>query len=181
MTQSGTMPKLSREVVRTIIGAVYEKIHKEYRCEDSGVYDAKSIDHILSTKRLEGCQDWGTLVVYLMGQRGVICRYVQCVELNWLEKSGRTFDSDGWHGHVFLEVVIDGEPVSFCSTSGQIVEQDQRCGFEILDGHYIVLFKGDGPDNVRTGNGVYPLIKHLYCQWKEGKDAQQVDAPEPTP
>lgn len=147
---------------------IYQRIQSDFTAGSSGVYFAKPLTDILTSKRLDGCQDWGRLWSHIIRALGFDCTYIQCVDTRWLDTYAATWRGDGWRGHVFLEVGFGDELVTFCSTTAR---QVNRTGFlrgrDVIDGTFIVLFEGGGPEEFEAENqeGINRMLFPLVEQW----------------
>ena len=153
-----------------LIAAIYNDIKTQFRASSSGIYIAKPIQEIIRSQSLEGCQDWGTLWIFMLREEGLPATYIQCVDIDWLNKTQPNQKISGWSGHVFIQTRIEGDEIIFDSTGSRRVECIVRKqDFEIYDEQFVVLFKAVGAMDVgaETEEGINPLLQELIKNWHD--------------
>ena len=153
--------------------AIYQRIQRDFEAGNSGEYLARSIEQILETRRLDGCQEWGVLWTRILQELGINSTYIQGVDAEWLEQYAYDWNGDGWKGHVFLRFDSPEGPVVFCSTTARRVPYGEFTeGERIVDKRFVILFEGSGPDDFDacTQDGINQLLRPLVSRWMGEKE-----------
>jgi len=151
------------------LDGILAKMRTQFEAGTSGEYLARPIEQILSSKRLDGCQDWGLLWVNLLRKFGVEATYIQAVDTKWLDEHAKDWDRNGWRGHVFVEARFSQGTVCFCSTSARSVELSGiNHGRDMIDGNFVILFKGADAQSFDacSQEGINRLLAPLVAEWR---------------
>lgn len=149
---------------------ILAQLREDFESQETGVYHARSLDEILSSRFLNGCHEWGMLWMHLLEYFHIDCSYVQCVNGDWLNNHSESWKEGNWQGHVFVKMKFDENEITICSTSARVIEKiEDRDGFRFYDGCFIELFEGRGPSDFQacTQAGVNKLLEPLIKKWDE--------------
>lgn len=152
------------------LAGILARMQRDFEANNSGVYLARTIEQILETKRLDGCQEWGLLWVNILGKFGVESTYIQGVDSHWLDEYAHEWEGDGWSGHVFIRAFLPEKKVVFCSTSARAATEGMNSnGQYVLADRFVVLFEGTGPEefNAYDQEGINILLRPLIQKWLE--------------
>jgi hypothetical protein len=147
---------------------IHGQISRDFEAQSSGEYFARSLAEILETQRLDGCHEWGILWSNILRELGIHSTYIQGVNIKWLKQHACDWDGNGWRGHVFLRADLPRGSVVFCSTTARQVQCVENAeGQRVVDGSFVVLFEGRGPDEFLacTQNGINRLLRPLVRKW----------------
>jgi len=73
--------------------------------EKAKIFRKRTADEIIRSGFATGCSDFSLVFVALVRARGIPAKYVETIEIEWLENGGES----SIRGHVFAEIYFDGE------------------------------------------------------------------------
>lgn len=111
---------------------------------------ARTADEIISSRIATGCTDYGLAFASLARAKGIPTVFVQSAKLDWIELLVHSApgSSHSIHGHIYVEVYIDGKPYLVDSTAGK-------------------MFLGYNPSNLSLPDGYYAFAKSIEV-WDSG-------------
>ncbi|HHX11165.1 MAG TPA: transglutaminase domain-containing protein [Firmicutes bacterium] len=111
---------------------------------------ARTADEIISSRIATGCTDYGLAFASLARAKRIPTVFVQSAKIDWIELlvHGAEGAHHAIHGHIYVEVYIDGKPYLVDSTTGK-------------------MFLGYNPNNLSLPDGYYAFAKSIEV-WDSG-------------